>query len=202
MTKESAGKGGTLRLLRDWHGYLSAVSFLLILFFAVTGVLLNHPDLYPGPGVPYEEKVFYLAPADLAKINTAADKERAFYDVVSGQAPMVGRFESGTMMSGALVVRTEGVRGTGDLELNLTTGQTQVNVSRHNAVTVLNGLHMAQTAGKPWKIVLDVAAGLLIAMALLGYALFFLLRFRLRTALILTGLSLAGFFAAFMVLAT
>jgi hypothetical protein len=196
------GKGGALRLIRDWHGYLSALAFLVLLFFAVTGVLLNHPDLYPGPGVPYEEKVFYLPAAELAQVKAAPDKEVAFFDAARRHAPVVGEFAGGAMMSGALVVRAEGVRGTSDLELNLTTGETQVNVSRHNAVTVLNGLHRGETAGRPWKFVLDVAAGVLIAMAIIGYALFFLLRFRLRTALILTGLSLAGFFAAFLLLAS
>ncbi|MEI7932758.1 MAG: PepSY-associated TM helix domain-containing protein [Alphaproteobacteria bacterium] len=202
MTKEPTGKGATLRLIRDWHGYLSALSFLVLLFFAATGVLLNHPNMLPGPGVPYQEKVYYLSPADLARVNGARDKSRTFFDIVSHQLPLAGRYDGGGLMSGALVVRTEGVRGTSDLELNLITGQTQVNVSRRNALAVLNGLHMAETAGAAWKYVVDVAAVLLIAMSILGYVLFLLLRFRLRTALILTGLCLAGFFAAFLLLAT
>jgi hypothetical protein len=201
MSKEPAAKGGALRLIRDWHGYLSAAAFMVILFFAVTGVLLNHPNLFPGPGVPYREKVYFLPPADLAKVNAAEDKERAFYDIVARDMDVGGPFVAGSMMSGALVVRTEGVKGTGDLELNLSTGQTQVNVSKHNWVYVMNGLHRGETAGIPWKIVLDVAAGLMIVMSIAGYALFFLMRFRLRTALALSALSLAGFGAAFAFLA-
>jgi hypothetical protein len=202
MAKESTGKGAALRLIRDWHGYLSAASFLILLFFAVTGILLNHPNLFPGPGVPYKEKVYYLPKADLARVNAAEDKAKAFYDIVARQFDLAGRYDGGGMMSGALVVRTEGVRGTGDLELNLTTGQTQVNVSRRNAISVLNGLHMGETAGVAWKYVIDVAAALLIAMALFGYVLFFMLRFRLRTALILTAASLITFAGAFVLLAT
>lgn len=202
MPKDAPGKGAALRLLRDWHGYLSAVSFLILLFFAVTGVLLNHPNLFPGPGVPYAEKVYYQSPADLARIKAAKEPDREFFATVSRQMKIVGRYDGGGLMSGALVVRGEGVRGTSDLELDLTTGETQVNVSRHNAVTVLNGLHRAETAGRPWKYVVDAFAGLLIIMALAGYVLFFILRFRLRTALMLTGLSLIGFFAAFVLLAT
>ena len=48
-------KGEFYRLARDWHGYLSALAFLALIFFASTGVLLNHPGLLQGePPAPVE----------------------------------------------------------------------------------------------------------------------------------------------------
>ena len=202
MTKEPAGKGAFYRLMRDWHGYLSAFAFLSLLFFAVTGVLLNHPKLYPGPGVPYFDKELDLTPAELAGVKSAKIPDKALVDLIAKKVPLAGNYAGGGMMSGALVARTEGVRGTSDVEVNLTTGHVEVNVSRHNFVTVLNGLHRGETAGAVWKGVIDVMAGALIAMALLGYILFFALRFRLRTALIITAASLILFAGAFALLAT
>ncbi len=201
MTKEPVGKGVFYRLMRDWHGYLSAFAFLILLFFAVTGVLLNHPNLFPGPGVPYFDKEYDLTATELARIKAAPSPGRALYDVMSGKVKLAGRYDGGGMMSGTLVARAEGARGTSDLEVNLTTGHVEVNVSRRNAVDVLNALHRAELAGKPWKFVVDGLAAVLIIMAILGYVLFFALRFRLRTALILTGASLvlfAGLFALFV----
>jgi len=202
MTKEPAGKGAFYRLMRDWHGYLSAFAFVILLFFAVTGVLLNHPNLYPGPGVPYFDKELDLTPSELASVKAAKVPDKALVDLISKKIPLAGGYAGGGMMSGALVARTEGVRGTSDLEVNLTTGHVEVNVSRHNAVTVLNGLHRGETAGPVWRIVIDVMAGALIVMAILGYILFFALRFRLRTALILTTASLILFVGAFMLVAS
>jgi hypothetical protein len=52
-------------------------------------------------------------------------------------------------------------------------------------------LHRTERAGPVWQAFVDFTGVLLIVVALMGYGLFLTLRFRLRTALVLTGLSLA-----------
>jgi uncharacterized protein len=51
------------RQSRKWHGYLSALAFLALIFFSVTGIMLNHPGWFsaePGQSRRYE----VVLPAD------------------------------------------------------------------------------------------------------------------------------------------
>lgn len=195
------GKGAFYRLMRDWHGYLSAAAFLALLLFAVTGVLLNHPNLLPGPGVPYEDSSVDLTPDQLAEAKASPDPGAFIIDIVEDSTKLVGRYEGANQAGPDLFIRLEGLRGTADLTANMETGRVEVMVSRANAISVLNGLHRGELAGNVWRGVIDVIAGILIVMAILGYILFFSLRYRLKTALIVTGVSLivlAGAFALFV----
>jgi hypothetical protein len=56
----------------------------------------------------------------------------------------------------------------------------------------MNDLHRGKNAGAVWRAAIDVAAVLLIALSLIGYVLFFSLRFRLGASLLLTASSLAA----------
>ena len=81
---------------------------------------------------------------------------------------------------------------------DLSTGQAEVIVKRAKLVDTLNELHRGKNAGAAWKAIIDISAIVIIALSVIGYVLFFSLRFRLRTSLILTGLSLAGLVAVVM----
>ena len=205
MTKAGGGasaKGAFYRLMRDLHGYFSAVAFLALLFFAATGILLNHPNLLPGRGVPYDEQTVQLTPDQLAKVKSASEPGAALTEIVGAQVALAGRFEGGDISGQDLFVRLEGVRGASDLRGHLDTGEVEVSVSRQNAIQILNSLHRGETAGAVWKALIDILAAVLIIMSVMGYILFFSLRFRLKTALVLTGLSLVamvGIFTLFTV---
>jgi hypothetical protein len=98
------------------------------------------------------------------------------------------------------MIHFEGIKGASDLTVNLATGRTEVSLSRHDTVTVINELHRGKNASKPWKLVIDFSAVIVLILSLIGYVLFFSLRFRLRTSLILTGISLAALAAIFVFL--
>ena len=57
-------------------------------------------------------------------------------------------------------------------------------------VSFINDLHTGKNSGAVWKATIDVFGVLIILMSLIGYILFFSLRFRLRTSLVLTAVSL------------
>jgi len=200
-TKQVRGKGGFYRLMREWHGYLSAFSFLALLFFAATGIVLNHPDWLQGDSAPLKEATVKLAPAELARVAAAKAPGRALADAVGAKTRLVGGYREGEVSGDDLFVRLQSVRGSSDLRANLHTGEVAVTVERLSAAEVLNGLHRGEQAGAAWRLWIDILGGLLIILSILGYILFFSLRFRVRTALILTGLSLAamvGLFVAFV----
>ena len=77
------------------------------------------------------------------------------------------------------------------------TGSAEISVERAGPRPGLDDLHRGKNSGAAWSLVIDLGAGLILAMSVLGYVIFFSLRFRLRTTLALTAsglLILAGIF--------
>jgi len=195
-----SGRGEFYRQCRIWHGYLSAFAFLALLFFAATGVLLNHPTWLRGELPPRQEQVLRLAPGDVAAVRAAPEPARRLEAMVRARQPLVGAFKSGEADGDQIFVRLQGVRGSSDLKADLAVGEVQVTTERETGVGVLNALHRGELAGPAWRRLIDLFGAVLIALALIGYVLFLSLRFRLRTALGLTALSLALMVGVFVVL--
>ena len=193
-----SGKGAFYRLMRDLHGYASAFAFLALLLFAITGIFLNHPGLVPGS--PLVERTVGLSPEDLAAARASPEPGRAIFEKVAKDVNLAGAYTAGDGAGADLFIHAEGVRGVSDLRANLETGQVQVTVAHNSPVQVLNGLHTGELATWPWKLIIDIAAGVIIAVSIFGYILFFSLRFRLGTALALTGGSLVAMAAVFFLL--
>lgn len=185
-------KGELYRQSRAWHGWLSAFAFLALMFFAATGLLLNHPEWFkPRVDDRPTEWTVTLSRAELAKAQGAADPAKALAEAVGRQRDLRGAYQSGEVIDGEALIRLEGVTGASDLIVDLQTGQAEATISRADLVTTMNELHRGKNAGAVWKAAIDVSAIVILALSLIGYVLFFSLRFRLRTSLILTGASLA-----------
>jgi hypothetical protein len=195
-------KGEFYRQCRLWHGYLSAFAFLALAFFAFTGLLLNNPTWLATalPAEPTISTVVLPAPV-LVQAKASQDPTRVLAEALGARAKLRGLYESGQVQDGQAIVRLEGATGATDLTIDMATGAAEIAVTRGDAVFTLNELHRGKGAGPVWKLVIDVAAIVILALSIVGYLLFFSLRFRLRTSLVLTAASLAamvGLFAAFV----
>ena len=189
-------KAALYRQSRAWHGYLSALAFLALIFFAITGLLLNHPEWTASKSEQSErETKVRLAPEDLRKAEAAPDPTRALAQAVARRTPVLGRFQSGEVVDGQAMLRLEGVKGATDVMVDMASGEVEVSVKRARLIDTLNELHRGKNAGAAWKAIIDISAIVILALSVIGYVLFFSLRFRLRTSLILTGASLAGLIA-------
>jgi uncharacterized protein len=185
-------KGEIYRQSRLWHGYLSAFAFLALIFFAVTGLLLNHPEWVPAKEDPKPlEATATVSPADLKAAQASADPAKTLAEALRKQVKLRGAYQSGEVMDGEAQIRLEGPTGSSDIFIDLATGKAEITVAKAGFVTTINELHRGKNAGAAWKAVIDASAILVLALSVIGYVLFFSLRFRLRTSLILTGASLA-----------
>lgn len=185
-------KGELYRQSRAWHGWLSAFAFLALMFFALTGLLLNHPEWFASRTDEQPvEWTLVLSADELARARTTADPARALAEAVGRRRDLRGAYQSGEIFDGEAMIRLEGVTGSSDLIIDLASGEAEATISRADLVTTLNELHRGKNAGAAWKLVIDTSAIVILALSLIGYVLFFSLRFRLRTSLILTGASLA-----------
>lgn len=183
-------RGAFYRLCRMLHAYLSAFAFLALMFFSATGLLLDHPEWMQGRG--HESEVKLAVPATVL-IHARALKEPSAYLAAETLklTPVTGAYRSGEIDDGQANLRFEGVKGSSTVVIDLGTGQADITIERATALTVIGDLHRGKNASLPWRAVIDVTAVLVLAMSLIGYVLFFSLRFRLRTSLILTASSLA-----------
>ncbi|HEV7690584.1 MAG TPA: PepSY-associated TM helix domain-containing protein [Hyphomonadaceae bacterium] len=182
-------KGDFYKLCREWHGYLSALAFIALIFFAATGLLLNHPGLLGGGAAEPVERAFKLDAAQIAAVRAAPVPGEALAKIAATKVGLAGAYSDGDVSGDDVFVRLQGVRGTSDVRGNLATGEVSVYVERAPAVGVLNELHRGERAGAAWRFAIDVIAALLIVTSLIGFVLFLSLRFRLRTSLVLMGLS-------------
>ena len=178
-------KGEFYRLARDWHGYLSALAFLALIFFAGTGVLLNHPGLLQGEPPAPVETAFSLTSEQVAALRAAEEPGRELARIAATHGELAGAYRSGDLAGDDLYVNLQGVRGRTDVTGNLATGEVSVHIERADAVGVANELHRGEHAGDAWRLLIDAIALVLIFMSLIGLVLFFSLRFRLKTALVL-----------------
>lgn len=178
---------------RAWHGYLSAFAFLALIFFSITGLLLNHPEWTATTREqPSKEVVVTLAAEALAQARAAKDPSKALAQAVGAKTPLIGGYQSGEVIDEEAMVRLEGPKGSSDIVVDLATGKAEVTVKRARLIDTINELHRGKNSGAAWKAVIDASAIVVLLLSVIGYVLFFSLRFRTRTALILTGVSLAA----------
>lgn len=198
--KATFDRGAFYRLSRMLHAYLSAFAFLALMFFAATGLLLDHPDWLQGAKPAERETTVRLPAAELAAALRGPDASRVLAAAVGRRTPLLGAYKSAEVEDGAALIHLEGVRGESDIDLDTRSGLARVTLVPATPVTVVGELHRGRKAGAAWRWVIDVSAVVILLLSLVGYVLFFSLRFRLRTSLLLTATSLLALAAVFLLL--
>lgn len=188
--KAGFDKGAFYRTCRMLHGYLSAFAFLALIFFSVTGVMLNHPAWFEALTAKDSTAEVSVPAAEIAAARAQKDPGPALVQAVGKLTPLKGGYSSADIQGDEALVRMDGTKGTSVIDLDLATGKAKVTVSKANAMLMIQDLHRGKNSGAVWRWLIDVSAYVIIALSLIGYILFFSLRFRLKTSLALTGLSI------------
>ncbi len=186
------------RQSRLWHGYLSAFAFISLMFFSLTGLLLNHPEWLKTQEAAPQETRFTLAATDLAAARKAPDPARALGALMAGRDGVGGIYSSGEIDGDEAYLRFEGVTGNASVVVDLKSRTAEATRQKPDAVTILNDLHRGKNVGDAWKLFIDISAAIFLILSLVGYVLFFSLRYRLAQTLTLTVVSLAGMAAVFL----
>ena len=157
--------------LRWLHIYTSMVSLLVVLFFAATGVTLNHPDWLAGERT---EEVTGTLPATWKTAKgidwlVVAEHLRAAHGV---HGTVADRREDDR--EGSLTFRAPGYSA--DAFIDIGDGSYKLTVSYQGAVGVLNDLHRGRDAGNAWAWLIDVSGVFLVFLSLTGLGLLFYLR--------------------------
>ncbi|MEO7458001.1 MAG: PepSY-associated TM helix domain-containing protein [Gemmatimonadaceae bacterium] len=158
-------------LLRWLHIYTSMVSLIVVLFFAGTGVTLNHPDWLATERTD-----------ELSGTLPASWKTTKGIDwLVVGE-----HLRSANGVHGAVADRREDDREaalsfrapgySADATIDVHDGSYKLAVSYQGAIGVINDLHRGRDSGRAWAWLIDVSGVFLVFLSLTGLGLLFYLR--------------------------
>lgn len=177
----------TNRWLRWLHVYTSMISLIVVLFFGITGLTLNHPDWTFGDATDRTSHVGTLPAGfrtgDSIDFLVVSEYIRDRYDVngsvtdhgVSGQ-------------QGTISYKAPGYAA--DLFFDIDSGTYTLDIEQQGFVGVMNDLHKGRDAPGSWKWVIDVSAGLLVLVSVTGLGIQLFQRKRRTRALVFAGLGL------------
>jgi hypothetical protein len=168
------------------HIYISMFSCAVVLFFAVTGLTLNHADWFAGA----EETRELSGVVNAAWTNTDV-REPARLEIVEflrathGLTGAVTDFRSEDTQ---LSVSFKGPGRSADVFIDRASGTYQLTETRQGLVAVVNDLHKGRDSGVVWKALIDASAIFLCFVAVTGLALlYFIHKHRFAGLVLLAG---------------
>ncbi|MCB0993771.1 MAG: PepSY-associated TM helix domain-containing protein [Acidimicrobiales bacterium] len=178
------------------HVYSSMIALLVVLFFALTGITLNHPQWTFGDDARTDtySGVFPFDPVRDGAVDflSMAEYVRSEYDVTG----TVDSFEA-TSGQGSIAFKNPGYAA--DLFFDVGTGEYELTVEQQGFVAVMNDLHKGRDTSPLWRWVIDLSALFLVAISITGLTMQFFLSKRRRSAFISVGVG-AVLIVALMVL--
>lgn len=193
--------------MRWLHIYVSLLGFAALMFFAVTGITLNHPTWFGGDLQTVTElkgsvPTAWVAPRPIAAAPEGAGSEEAPSE--SDAAPanetvarleVVEHLRKEHGLRGAVsefriddyecMVLFKGPGYAADVFIDRATGSYSVTQAVMGLMAVMNDLHKGRDSGEVWSWVIDVTALLMVFVSITGFVLIFYLR-RKRMSGVLT----------------
>ena len=156
------------------------VSFTILLFFALTGITLNHQAALTGEVKPHR----FTGTLDTAWMATPDAKN----DDIVGQFRVRHKVKADLtdfrVDADQVQVSFKGPGYAADGFIERKTGKYELMESRLGFVAVVNDLHKGRDTGKAWSGIIDVSAVLMTLVSLTGLVLIFFLHKKLRAGLI------------------
>ena len=175
------------------HVYLSMLGFFALVFFAVTGVTLNHPDwFYAGHETRREVQgkidlallgVDSDAPGDAPDSADSVDK-LAVVELLRGRHDLKGALSEFSVDEYQCIVVFKGPGYAADAFIDRPTGEYDLAEVRKGAVAVINDLHKGRDTGAAWSWVIDISAVVMTIASITGVILLLFFRRRRLTGLI------------------
>ena len=178
------------RHARYVHGWLSAFAFLILMFFALTGLFLNNPNWFE-PAKDENTVTVSMTPDLLAKVKGQENPSTDILNFVRAEHTLVGCFQSSEVLDGEVMIRLESPAGSTDVWAMLDTGEIEVSSKPASTVSLINDLHRGKNAGTAWSWLIDISAITILILSIAGFILFLSIKSRLLTHLLLTAASLA-----------
>lgn len=187
-----------LAIISRWiHIYLSMASFGILLFFAVTGLTLNHAEWFDGKP-QLAKHTGTLNPkwlqGEVAKLEIVEALRR-----VDGAHGALSDFR---VEDSQCTVSFKGPGYTADAFIDRASGKYELTETRMGFVAVINDLHKGRDTGKVWSWMIDASALLMTFVSLTGFVLlFFLHKRRLNSGLVVAVMGAIAAWAVYRIFA-
>src|SRR5207247_7147213 len=162
-----------LKACRLAHLYLTLFGLALILFFAVTGFMLNHEDWFlpAEPRTRTAEATLpaaYAEPLDKFEVTEALRREFRVAGLVNSFRADDESVEVEYVYPGGRAVA----------EVRRATGRAVVTFETRGVAGLMTDLHKGKSAGPAWGLVIDGVCALLLAVSATGLVLWYSLKAR------------------------
>lgn len=182
-------RNGGQRLTRSLHSWLSMISLLVVLFFAFTGLTLNHQDWTFGQS-PQVSTTTGELPA--GAISDGTPDFLVISEYLRASQGATGEITDYGSESGTGRISYTGPGYVASASFDLATGSFTMETTRYGLVAIANDLHKGRHTSTAWNWTIDAAAIFLIVVALTGLILQLLIQRKRTTALVLLGVGLAA----------
>ena len=201
--------------VRWTHVYVSMGGFLAMIFFAFTGITLNHPTWFGGESetsstlkanmplawVAFDEpdgdNVSETSSAEAQSLEPGLDQLK-IAEYLRDKHHLRGMVKEFRIDEEECSIAYKGPGYSADVFIDRRTGEYELSLIQHGTIGKWNDLHKGRDSGIPWSIMIDVSAIVMIISAATGLAMLFFLK-RKRTSGLASALCGALIFAAFYV---
>lgn len=170
-------------LSRWLHIYLSMASFAILLFFAVTGLTLNHAERFSAS--PRVTQIKGKVEIKWIKAEDAAVDRLAIVEQLRQAHGVKGALSDFRLDESEASVSFKGPGYAADAFIDRETGEYELTETRSGLIAALNDLHKGRDAGRAWSWLIDASAVLMTLVSLTGLVLIWFLKRRRLSGLIL-----------------
>ena len=171
---QKARRSVLLRQLHLWHWMSAAVTLAALILFSVTGITLNHADIIPATPKT-ESRLFDLPDAALGELQRMAQSATKGQALPSAQQLMLEKAfgidlagRSTEWSSDEIYISMPRPGGDAWLNIDLSSGEAEYEVTSRGVVSYLNDLHKGRHTSQAWKWFIDVLAVLCLVFAVTG----------------------------------
>jgi uncharacterized protein len=175
-----------LAALSRWlHIYLSMASFAILLFFAVTGLTLNHAERFSAqPRITQSKGKVEI---NWIKADDAAVDKLDIVEHLRQAHGVKGALSDFRLDETEATVSFKGPGYAADAFINRETGEYELTETRSGLVAALNDLHKGRDTGREWSALIDASAILMTLVSLTGLVLIWFVKRRRLSGLMLAG---------------
>jgi hypothetical protein len=182
-TSKKSWKTPVATWTRWLHIYLSMFSFIIVLFFAITGLTLNHVDWFPEK-TSVKELDAKLNPTWVNQSDTAKIPKLTIVEYFRATHGVKGLLNDFRIDDRECSISFQGPGYTSDIFISREDGAYHLTETNMGIVAVMNDLHKGRDTGKGWSWIIDFSAIFMTLISITGLILLLFLKKRRSNGLI------------------
>ena len=167
--------------MRFVHVYASMIAFIVILFFGVTGLLLNHPAWLNGDEITNTSLIGTLP--DTVVTEDGRVEFLAVSEFLRSEEGIIGEVTNFDQIGSEGSINYTAPGFGASVRFDVETLDYVVNVQEEGFVNAMRDLHTGSDSGEAWSLVIDISAVFLMSVAVTGLGIQLFMRKRRRKAL-------------------